>query len=442
MSSKGQFFGFKSAAEKVDKEIEMLEKEVSFGLADFNSSNFSADAADEVLEEVQEMKKTAKDLVAQLSERVSNMESFLEGVMHTAAEVEEGVKQVEDFASKYGYTPQDRLTLEQAFTQFIASAEKSVLEEGEEGAPHPVTSVVVERVDSPNLLTIGLTKQTLGKLGFRFKEDLVEQRESKTQKSQPSAAEKESTQRFRIPGKALTSSSDVSKPMTPSIVDPKPSDEDDDFSPVSILKSTKPAELSPPDFSFIEISPGLVVKRPSTRVTPKFDEDASVVAAKKSPEKIPARNACPECSPGGTPMMPTLKTFKWTSQAAAQQISTEGSSCFSKPVNQREDLTGTPPTPDLQTVDLRKLLHDGQIKNPAVLAKKKKESTTPDLPELSQDGKALIARSHHRSAWNKENSNWIENRKRSKIEVTKWKKVEISNWTKKGWIMKKRNFFL
>jgi len=29
------------------------------------------------------------------------------------------------------------------------------------------------RVDSPDLLTLGLTKGTLGKFGFRFKEDLV-----------------------------------------------------------------------------------------------------------------------------------------------------------------------------------------------------------------------------------------------------------------------------
>jgi hypothetical protein len=50
----------------------------------------------------------------------------------------------------------------------------------------------------------------------------------------------------------------------------------------------------------------------------------------------------------------------------------------------------------LRTVDLRKLLHEAQVKRPptsTVLAEKKKEeSTTPDLPELSQDGKAMLAR--------------------------------------------------
>ena len=45
----------------------------------------------------------------------------------------------------------------------------------EEGSDdEPVTSsAAVDRVDSPNLLTIGLSKETLNKLGFRFKEDIV-----------------------------------------------------------------------------------------------------------------------------------------------------------------------------------------------------------------------------------------------------------------------------
>ena len=46
-----------------------------------------------------------------------------------------------------------------------------------------------DHVDSPNLLTIGLSKKTLGQLGFKFKEDLSAQGsrqvEEKKGKSEP-----------------------------------------------------------------------------------------------------------------------------------------------------------------------------------------------------------------------------------------------------------------
>ena len=44
-------------AKAIDAEVEALEKEVFFGLRDVSKSNFSADIADEVLEQVKEMKK-------------------------------------------------------------------------------------------------------------------------------------------------------------------------------------------------------------------------------------------------------------------------------------------------------------------------------------------------------------------------------------------------
>ncbi len=62
---------------------------------------------------------------------------------------------------------------------------------------------------------------------------------------QPSVDENESTRRVQNPGNRTVSEDDE--------------DSDDDFSPVSILKSRPTvAELEPPNFSFIEISPGKV----------------------------------------------------------------------------------------------------------------------------------------------------------------------------------------
>ena len=53
----GGLSNLKSMAKAIDAEVEALEKEVFFGLRDVSKSNFSADIADEVLEQVKEMKK-------------------------------------------------------------------------------------------------------------------------------------------------------------------------------------------------------------------------------------------------------------------------------------------------------------------------------------------------------------------------------------------------
>ncbi len=48
-------------AETIDREIEMLEKEVTFGLVvDTSGSKFSADIADDILEEVKTLKVDAE----------------------------------------------------------------------------------------------------------------------------------------------------------------------------------------------------------------------------------------------------------------------------------------------------------------------------------------------------------------------------------------------
>lgn len=64
------------------------------------------------------------------------------------------------------------------------------------------------------------------------------------------------------------------------------------------------------------------MKRPSTRVTPKFDDNDVGVERRgrlsiedfgetgaRTPEK--STRAVPEVSPGGSPLLPALKTFKW-----------------------------------------------------------------------------------------------------------------------------------
>ena len=62
------------------------------------------------------------------------------------------------------------------------------------------------------------------------------------------------------------------------------------------------------------------MKRPSTRVTPKFDDNDVVQLRRLSDEDCDeiganttekSTRAAPEVSPGGSPLFPDLKTFKW-----------------------------------------------------------------------------------------------------------------------------------
>lgn len=149
------------------------------------------------------------------------------------------------------------------------------------------------------------------------------------------------------------------------------------------------------------------MKRPSTRITPKFnDKDAiseindssanekeetrqSPVAQKSQPVEVVA-------SPDGTPPMPSLKTFKWVSGAVSSAkrdtvSSTKIGEIKPSPVRREmtqklDDSMGSPTTPDLKTVDLRKLLKATKIEsNKLVLVDRNEISATesPELPELS-----------------------------------------------------------
>ena len=63
------FSGLKRLAETIDREIEILEKEVTFGLVvDNSNSKFSADIADDVLEEVKALKLEAEGKVVYFQE--------------------------------------------------------------------------------------------------------------------------------------------------------------------------------------------------------------------------------------------------------------------------------------------------------------------------------------------------------------------------------------
>lgn len=366
------FGSLRMMAEALDHKLESLEAQVLYGLGRGSNSGYSADIADDTLDEVKEMTKHAEALAQRMSQENSNMEAFIAGIILNASEMEDTVKQVEAVAAQYGYIPQERKGLQEAYEDFLASGKSPREEEDDENENQDQESkseVAKSKtvVDSPNLLTIGLTRKTLAKLGYRFKEDLNEDSQEPL----------------------------VAKSLKPTIIDEKDmvkeyetvqqdegSDSENDSPQISILKPSKwnqnQNQLPSPNFSLVEISPGLVVKRPSSRITPKNICDTTTEDSEATSPDASTKPEARHCDQS-TPPLPSFKTSNWKPNAHQSPMAAKGHNDPKRgrtPVVERKQTSPeTPPTPDLQTMDLRKLLQAADLKG----ANSSKVSETRDV---------------------------------------------------------------
>ena len=185
---------------------------------------------------------------------------------------------------------------------------------------NPVLSAARDKiVDSPNLLHMGLSKQTLNSLGFALgKDDKIAKNE------------------INVPKLCVTSPEPKSNPPEPTFT----SDEDDDSYPAPILKkkSTKPKlNASAFEHSQVEISPGLFVKRPSSKT--KGDKEIKAVPAEEIQQ---------------SPILPKTEV----SVKNKDKIST------SIPAISNDQNYGTsPPLPKLETnfLDLQKIFNNSNV---------------------------------------------------------------------------------
>ena len=230
------------------------------------------------------------------------------------------IQQVEDYASKYGYTRsgKERVGIRRALEE-VQTLEKEIEE-------NPAMSTVSDNVvDSPNLLHMGLSKKTLNSLGFALgKDDKIVKNEMNEKKL------------------FVTSPQSKTKPLEPTVT----SDEDDDSYPAPILKkqSTKTkSKLNASAFehSQVEISPGLFVKRPSSKT--KGEKEIKTVPAEETHQ---------------SPILPKTD--------ASDKISTSLPPALSIPAISIDQNYGTsPPLPKLESnfLDLQNILTNSKVLN-------------------------------------------------------------------------------
>jgi len=164
------------------------------------------------------------------------------------------------------------------------------------------------------------------------------------------------------------------------------------------------------DISQVEITPGLVVRRPGSSLRSR-DKSGEV----PPPSTPRAAAAAPPADPNATPEMPTLKTIDLSKYGAAAK-STAGLAppvVVTRPTEEKVPISrllsaasvgSTPETPDLRTVDVKNLLREagpapvvlepvlaGVLQQPRHHQRGAGPAVTPETPDLrTVDVKKLV----------------------------------------------------
>ena len=376
-----------------------------------------------------------------------HFQGFIENMIASMEHFEAKIQEVENYASKYGYTGsgKERVGIRRALEEVEAQDLENEVKE------NPALSAARDKVvDSPNLLHMGLSKQTLNSLGFALgKDDKIAKNE------------------MNIPKLCVTSPEPKSKPFEPTVT----SDEDDDSYPAPILKKkstkTKPKlNASAFEHSQVEISPGLFVKRPSSKT--KGEKELKVVpveeiqqspilpkteASVKNEDKISSIPAISNDQNYGTsPTLPQLETNfldlqkilinskvekkpvdKSSDTIHVKASKSQPKSCESTKTN--DDCFDSPELPELKTMNLasylkastsktkvstkevKKEVVESSVKDDNFLNAEKDDSDgcgTPELPVLKTVNLANILKMPTYSADNEQNK---ENKKNDTPEL-------------------------
>ena len=240
-------------------------------------------------------------------------------------------------------------------------------------------------VESPNLLELGLvSKSTLKHLGYKIKD----QEESEMEKETYTEA------------KSMKETTEVPISTKPHQVESVIEDSFIDDSPIcSILKkppSKKNEKLNAPNESRVEISPGLFVKRPSSKTKPPPVEINQSLSPPPPPilksltknqtnpkneqqeteDKIPIiiKKTEPE-----SPQLPSLKTINLQSLMINDKTSSKSNTLIKKDKD-----SDTPEMPTFHTEEARKLSSKkSNVKTVKDQDKENNEKVSPQLPQLN-----------------------------------------------------------
>ena len=220
-------------AKTLDHEVSILESKAhkAVSRASYNlKGEFSAPIADDLNDELLELSRMLDDKLKYVNDHSETMDSFIDQCLQTFEENRKEVMKIQEYAAQYGYEVReeskpkslDRDTLCAEVEALEKSNEmtlnESIMKEPNDISKTPLHShsgsmpntdlkeasihkrllnghlntseVLIPQTDTPKLLQIGLSKDTLKQMGFTFKEDAGRLKESMmTTSTKPNASQ-------------------------------------------------------------------------------------------------------------------------------------------------------------------------------------------------------------------------------------------------------------
>ena len=366
-------------------------------------------------------------------EQSAIMDSFIDNSLQTIEATRQDVLKVQEYAANYGYKPTEEakfqeLTREdlelnaqmnETSSQILQNSTTTDLSQStigievsdnyentklcngktiaqETDVSHPsITSndkknncnIPDVQPGTPKLLEIGLSKTTLRQFGYTFKDDGDHQRKEKSQqnrthnqinveKSVPISPEDSPISILK------NTQSDKSKVQNNTYAGEETNftDEPSLTSDISILHANIPnVSNTTMELSRIEISPGLVVKRPSSKTKQKsVKESIEGLQQKDYQENKGAVDASPILvNPESSILVNSCTPVKHASEESRNA--------------KNESVNESPVMPTLETIDVKKLLNDlkGKEGQTSIDQTSKFSEDTPDK-QLVQDSKSIL----------------------------------------------------
>ena len=317
-------------------------------------------------------------------EQSAIMDSFIENSLQTLEATRQDVLKVQEYASNYGYKPSEetifkeltREDLERFVVEnTISSEENKKCPDGEpdlsddHGFPEnsknsdETTVTASDQLDTskrtnhtkdnnitevqpgtPKLLEIGLSKTTLKQLGYTFKED-KEPQSKKVASNNPNIIINEEPRNVISPEDSPISILKNTKTNNSQVQNISYAREYDTNYDTSITSDISILHVPVPnlsnttiEMSHIEISPGLVVKRPSSKTKSKCSKESDEDSKKEF---------------NGNKYQDAINSTVLVQPSTPVNKVINGNSCAPN-----DDFNDSPVMPTLQTMDIQKLLKD------------------------------------------------------------------------------------
>ncbi len=344
----------------LDTEVQRLEIMMNVALNQDSNKQTSrekeaAPLAEDVLDSIRELAEKVNESYEVIDTQTNNLEVFLRNFHSGIREVEEELRSTEEYAAKFGYKIPERTWF--SFDNIPAKVTDEE-NDGEDAAKNVSNAVdgakpLPQSGSPPSLLEIGLSKDTLKSMRYKLK--------GETSDDADESCNKRASYQSSSSSQDMIVSSPECQPEVPRVVAnvrDEAVDSDTSPLPMSILKQP---QMKKTDMSFnqsrVEISPGLFVKRPSSK-SKKAQADQFLeppppppMANHKSPLKTPTNSNKPISEE--SPDLPQLRTMDISKYL--QQSKKVASAVKPKPVVNKKPVSvpETPQTPKFRDPEVR-----------------------------------------------------------------------------------------